>query len=194
MTCRRSLVALLAIGLGLAGCGKPGDSDNTLTALDNQLFDSAGVNRPHAGKPADSPARVPAGDECPAGGRSGSCRAAAMVHAPGCGNNFALGLVWATRLPAGLELYPGAKVIEAAGSDEGDCHMRIISYVSDASPKELVDWYQAASKAGYDTEHVHNGREEVVAGTREPQGDAFHVTIAPDAAGSTADLIVNHGT
>jgi hypothetical protein len=115
-----------------------------LSALDNELVEAASgdplVANPIAAGTGSALARS-AADDCHAGGRSGSCNAAEMVQAPGCGGRFALGLAWATRLPAGLELYPGAKVIEAAGNDESTCHMRIVSYVSDASVKELVDWY-----------------------------------------------------
>jgi hypothetical protein len=135
------------------------------------------------------------GHDCRTGGRNGDCSAAEVVSAPNCGNQFTSGLGWATRLPAGIELYPGAKVIEAAGNDVGDCHIRIVSYVSDATPQAVIDWYRAAAgKAGYATQSRRNGREQVVTGERSANGDAFHVTISADAdAGSSVDLIVNHG-
>jgi hypothetical protein len=197
------VVACLVLGVSLAGCAKPAPAGNSLTALDNELVDSAArgdaqVANAIAGQPAAEQPRAqatPAPHDCRSGGRSGDCMAAEAVNAPNCANQFVSGLNWATRLPAGIELYPGAKVIEAAGSDQGDCHIRIVSYVSDAAPQAVVDWYQAAaSKGGYAPQHWRRGAEQFVAGTRLPEGDAFHVTVSADAdAGSSVDLIVNHG-
>lgn len=191
---RPRIIIAAYIVLALTGCGRPAPAGNSLSTLDNELLNAAETSDSQAANAvaAQAPATRP-GEDCHAGGRSGGCTAAETVKAP-CSKRFDLGLAWATRLPAGLELYPGAKVIEAAGSDEGDCHVRIVSYVSDASVKELVDWYQGASNAGFETAHSHNGQEDIVTGTRQPQGDAFRATITPDAAGSTVDLIVNHGS
>jgi len=193
---RPRIIFLTCLALALAGCARRAPVNNSLSSLDNELINAAEADDPQVDNAATAAAAAATrpGEDCHAGGRSGGCAAAVTVNAPGCGKSFALGLGWATRLPAGLELYPGAKVIEAAGNDEGDCHVRIVSYVCDASVKELVDWYQGASKAGFETEHLHNGREDVVIGTRQPQGDGFHASIAPDAAGSTVNLIVNHGS
>ena len=197
MVLRHSLFPL-CLALGLVGCAKPSSTGDSLNALDNELLNSVTADDLQAATAKGAGSALPrsawAAGDCHAGGRSGHCTAAETVNAPGCSKRFALGLSWATRLPPGLELYPGAKVIEAAGSDDGDCRMRIVSYVSDASVKELVAWYEAAAKVGYETEHVRDGGEDVVAGTRQPQGDAFQATIAPDAAGSTVNLIVNHGS
>ena len=195
----------LSLGLGLTGCAKPNPSGNSLIVLDNELLDSAAtvdsqttkaIERANAAEHSGHPQATPTGHDCRSGGRSGDCMAAEAVNAPNCGNQFVSGLNWATRLPAGIELYPGAKVVGAAGSDEGECHIRIVSYVTDAAPRAVVEWYQAAAdKAGYAPQYQRQGRELIVAGARMPQGDAFHVTVAADGdAGSTVDLIVNHGS
>jgi hypothetical protein len=197
---RSHVIVPACIALVLTSCARPTPAGNSLSALDNELINAAEAGDPQvADAIAAANGSAPAAaarpdDDCRAGGRNGTCTAAATVGAPGCGTRFALGLGWATRLPAGLELYPGAKVIEAAGNDEGDCHIRIVSYVSDAPAKELVDWYEGASKAGFETEHSRSGREDIVTGIRQPQGDAFHATVAPDAGGSAVNLIVNHGS
>jgi hypothetical protein len=204
MSHRRIMIvaACVTLGLSLAGCGRPAPAGNSLTALDNELVDTAVAGDPQLANTSDGPADVqlrarasPDAHGCPSGGRSGDCMPAETITAPNCSKEFLSGLKWATRLPPGIELYPGAKVIEAAGSDDGDCHVRIVSYVSDAAPQAVVDWYQAAaSKAGYAPQYWRRGREQIIAGTRTPQGDAFHVAVSADAdAGSTVDLIVNHG-
>jgi hypothetical protein len=207
MTYGHTMIAALclSLGLGLTGCAKPAPAGNTLTELDNELVDSAAGGDPQATRAIEGakiaersgqPQAMPIGHDCRSGGRSGDCMAAEAINAPNCGNQFISGLNWATRLPAGIELYPGAKVVGAAGNDEGECHIRIVSYVTDAAPQAVVDWYRAgAGKAGYAPQYQRHGREQIVAGTRLPQGDAFHVTVAADGdAGSTVDLIVNHGS
>jgi hypothetical protein len=193
----------LCLALSLGGCAKPAPAGNSLTALDNELVDSVAGGDAQVANAIDGPAAdshayaqaTPAIHDCHTGGRSGDCMAAEAVKAPNCSNQFVSGLNWATRLPAGIELYPGAKVIESAGSDEGECHIRIVSYVSDAAPQAVLDWYQAAaSKGGYAPQHSRRGQEQIIVGMRMPQGDAFHLAVSADAgAGSTVDLIVNHG-
>lgn len=55
---------------------------------------------------------------------------------------------WANRLPTGLALYPDAHVAEAAGTDDGGCHIRVVRFTSNAAPASLVDWYRGAARAG----------------------------------------------
>jgi hypothetical protein len=203
MSHRRTIfAACVALGLSLAGCGRPAPTVNSLTALDNELVDTAVGGDLEIANSSDRPAEDqpgararPEAHGCPSGGRSGDCLPAETIRVPNCSKEFTSGLKWATRLPAGVELYPGAKVIEAAGSDEGDCHVRIVSYIADAAPQAVIDWYQAAAgKAGYAPQLWRRGREQMLAGTRAPDGDAFQITVSADAdAGSTVDLIVNHG-
>jgi hypothetical protein len=185
----RRLVLSLCSGLALAACGKPAPVDNSLAFLNEAQAEAivgAPVGRARQGNKASR-------GGCAAGSRSGRCGSAATGDATLCGKRYRMDIGWARRLPAGLEPYPGAELVEAAGNDAGGCHLRIVSYVSSASVEDLVAWYRRADKAGFETEHVRNGEADVVAGTRQPQGDAFHATIVPEGARSTVDLVVNHG-
>ena len=203
MSHRRTMIAVcLCLGVGLAGCGRPSPTGHSLSVLDNELVAAAAAGDSQAAHAPDGPAddrlrprTTPDVHGCPSGGRSGDCMPAETVTAPNCSKAFVSGLKWATRLPAGIELYPGAKVIEAAGSDDGECHVRLVSYVSDAAPEAVIDWYRAAAgKAGYAPQIWRHGREHFLAGARTSQGDAVHITVAVDGEnGSAVDLIVNHG-
>jgi hypothetical protein len=185
----RSLLLPLCSGLALAACGKPAPVDTSLAFLNQELADTI------VGSPNDRGRQAASGaiGGCPTGDSSAHCGSAATGEVIACGKRYRMSMDWARKLPAGLEPYPGAEVVEAAGNDLGDCHMRIVSYATTASAEDLVDWYRGADKAGFETEHIHRDAEDVVAGTRQPQGDAFHATIVSQGARRIVDLVVNHG-
>lgn len=116
------------------------------------------------------------------GGRSGQC-AANVSYAAG----------WANRLPAGVPLYPDARVVEAAGADGAGCALRVVSFASAATMQRLLDYYYTkATAAGFTAEHGAEGAEHVLGGNRN--GAAFLVVLRARAGGGTdVDLLADGG-
>jgi hypothetical protein len=112
-----------------------------------------------------------------------------------CGNlRFDHNLAWARRLPPTFPAYPGARVTEAAGSNEGECKMRVVSFTAAAGYQQLLDWYHTrAVRAGYSSEHQVRGGDHILAGTNARDGGAFYLIVTPKGGGSEAALIANNG-
>lgn len=110
-----------------------------------------------------------------------------------CAPDIGYSTRWATRLPADLPLYPDARVSEAAGTEGGNCALRVVSFVSSASVQTIIDWYYTrATNAGYSADHEADDGDHVLAGTR---GDAaYALFVSPrDGGGSDVDLVANNG-
>lgn len=117
------------------------------------------------------------------GGRTGACAA-----------NVAYSAAWANRLPAGVPLYPDARVAEAAGADGQGCRLRIVSFASRAPLQRLLDWYfTKVSAAGYTLGHQADGAEHVLGG-RSASGAAFLAVMRARGDGGTeVDLMADGG-
>ncbi|MGJ3627981.1 hypothetical protein AB5I41_15090 [Sphingomonas sp. MMS24-JH45] len=116
------------------------------------------------------------------GGRTAACAAAVSYSA-----------AWANRLPAGVPLYPDARVAEAAGADGNGCALRVVSFASGAPMQRLLDWYfTRVSAAGYTLGHQADG--EHVLGGRSASGGAFLAIMRKRADGGTdVDLMADGG-
>jgi hypothetical protein len=112
----------------------------------------------------------------------------------GCGLDVRYSMTWSNRLPADLPLYPQARVAEAAGSDQGVCRLRAVTFSTSAAPRVLIDYYIATAKsAGYQAQYTTKGGEQMVVGQRE-DGAAFYILISPrQSGGAVADLVANRG-
>ncbi len=123
---------------------------------------------------------------------------AARQKAPGtaaCAGNLRYSTHWAQRLPGDLPLYPDARVIEAAGNDAGNCHVRAVSFASSAPLQRVLDFYYTrASNAGYSADHQADGAEHVLGGTRARDDGAFAIFLTSRADGGTdVDMVANRG-
>lgn len=112
----------------------------------------------------------------------------------GCASSLQYGAAWATRLPAGVPLYPRAHVTEAAGTG-GSCALRVVSFAASESMQHLLDWYYTrASRAGYTAEHQTDGAQHVLGGTRSRDDAAYVIYFTGRADGGTdVDVIANNG-
>lgn len=118
------------------------------------------------------------------GGKTGSCAA-----------NVEYGAGWAQRLPADLPLFPQARVTEAAGTQGGQCALRVVSFSASQPMQVLLDWYYTkAVRAGYTSEHQVDGQEHILGGTRDRDGGAYvlYLTARQDG-GTDIDLVANNG-
>ena len=113
----------------------------------------------------------------------------------GCAANIQYGAGWAQRLPADLPLYPQARVSEAAGTDGGQCQLRVVSFSAAQPLNVMIDWYYTkAVRAGYTAEHQIDGEQHILGGTRDRDGGAYviYLTARPDG-GTDIDLVANNG-
>lgn len=103
---------------------------------------------------------------------------------------------WAQRLPADLPLYPQARVTEAAGTEGGQCALRVVSFSAAQPMQNLLDWYYTrAVRAGYSSEHQVDGKQHILGGTRARDDGAYVLYMTARADGGTdIDLVANNGS
>lgn len=207
-----STLALTA--LGLSACDRKNEKaleklDESLAgnqadpALSGALGDQIVVDAKNAGQPgggapggllrAPEPKKAPP----PASGEAQGPRAQqrTAIEKAGCTAKFSQANSWAARLPADIPLYPEARVVRAAGSTAPDCTLRQVSFTTGAQLRQVVDFYYTkARRAGFSAEHLLDGGDHVLGGTRERDGGAYHIAIRPAKDGGTeVDLLANNG-
>jgi hypothetical protein len=207
------LAAATAGALLLAACGGSA-AENEVAAIDNEIakadIDPAistaiedeilvdptlvqqsnpnGVRHPERPLQAPYPTRAGAGAN-----EANGATPAAEVNSP-CGVPFQFGAEWAERMPAEFPAYPGGRVSEAAGSDRGECHARVVTFATDHGWQQVLDFYRAAvTRAGYDAEHERKEGDHLLGGTNGSTGAAYLVIVTPEGSGSKVSLIVGNG-
>lgn len=119
-------------------------------------------------KLADAPAAKALGSDAPPS--KAMVAAAKAVVAPGgenCGDKVDYTSAWAAKLPAAFPVYPRGNTQEAAGTDEGQCALRVVSFVTPVALDEVLAFYNTRAKtAGYSVEHVTSGGDNILSGTK----------------------------
>jgi hypothetical protein len=208
----------LAAAFALAACGRGQDEgnlaglDNTLVgndadpALTSALQDQIAVdpnlvnqsNR-NAVRPPDAPPQAPYPPARAAGGARQGAAAGGEQQLAGAGcqapDKFDYNASWANRLPAAFPLYPGGKIGEAAGNNQGACRSRVVTFTTSDAPQRVLDFYKASStRSGYSAEQSVRGEDQVLGGTNDRDGGAFYLIVTPlPSGGSDAALIANTG-
>jgi hypothetical protein len=101
---------------------------------------------------------------------------------------------WAGRLSPTFPVYPGGKITEAAGANQGDCRVRVVTFTTAEPYQRVLDYYHTQEvRAGYSSEHQLRESDHVLAGTRESDGGAFYVIVTPARTGAEVALIANKG-
>jgi hypothetical protein len=118
---------------------------------------------------------------------SGDCRGAAAQVDYNRG--------WAGRLSPVFPLYPGGRLSEAAGRNQGQCRMRVVAFTTADAPQRVLDYYHdRAARSGYTSEHQVRGEDHVLGGANESDGGAFYLIVTPlPSGGSDVALISNNG-
>jgi hypothetical protein len=118
---------------------------------------------------------------------SGDCRGAAAQVDYNRG--------WAGRLSPVFPLYPGGRLSEAAGRNQGQCRMRVVAFTTADPPQRVLDFYHdRAARSGYTSEHQVRGEDHVLGGSSESDGGAFYLIVTPlPSGGSDVALIANNG-
>lgn len=200
--------------LALAACGQGSEANNSLalndadpaltSALEDQILTDPDLaqqaNRLNV-RPPELPTRA---EYPPAGGPPPVRRVAADAGPPpqsghscsarGAAPSFRYGMEWAERLPAAFPAYPGGRVTEAAGQDEGDCRVRVVTFRTADPFQRVIDWYRdRAVQAGYSAEQQARGRDHVLGGVNQATSGAYYLIVTPVDGGSEVALIVNNG-
>jgi len=157
-----------------------------------QQSNPKGIRHPERPLQAPYPAAdlVQTGANVPGGVGASS---GAPIASP-CGVPFQHGAEWAERLPAEFPPYPGGRVTEAAGADNGNCRARVVTFATDHRANQVLEWYRGvAMRAGFDAEHEMRGQDHVLGGVNGATDGAYLVIVTPEAGGSKVALIVNNG-
>ena len=197
------LPAALAAALALAGCGgaednaqnaAANDADPALTsALEDQILVDptlAQQSNANAVRTPDAPPQA----QYPA--EAGAQAAAAGMPSPACLDEarFHYDPAWAQRLAPAFSVYPGAKLVEAAGNNSDNCRTRIATFTTGDPFERVLDWYHTkAVRAGYSSEQQIRGEDRVLAGANEATGGAFYLIVTPKSPGAEVALITNSG-
>jgi len=198
--------AALAGLLALAACNR-GDGnnlaemDNSLigngtdpaltSALEDQILTDPNLvqqSNPNTVRPPETPVQA----QYPAGGQTRPAGASDAATLSACGVPFTYGNQYASRLPAEFPLYPGARLTEAAASDRGDCHIRVVTFTTPDPANRVLEHYRSrAAQAGFSAEQQARGADQILGGT---SGEAaYYLIVTPTRAGSDVALLVNNG-
>lgn len=113
-----------------------------------------------------------------------------------CGTNvkFDYNNGWANRLPQAFPVYPGGRVTEAAGNNQGDCRVRVVTFTTGDHYQRVLDWYHSrAVRSGYNSEHQLRESDHILAGANNSNGGAFYLIVTPGQRGAQVALIANNG-
>jgi hypothetical protein len=113
-----------------------------------------------------------AGRAAAAPGGHGDCAALASYTAE-----------WAAKLPANFPIYPMGSVQEVAGTDEGGCSLRVVTFLTAVPLGEVLDYYYTrASKAGFSSNHVMDGDYDLLGGSKGKASYLVYGRSLPTAA------------
>lgn len=97
-------------------------------------------------------------------------QAARAAVAPGgqdCASKVGYSNAWAAKLPGAFPVYPRANTQEAAGTDEGACNLRIVTFRTPVPLDDVLAFYTTrAQSAGFGSEHVRASGDNVLSGTK----------------------------
>jgi hypothetical protein len=121
-------------------------------------------------------------------------RAAAAPGANGnCADRAEYTMQWAAKLPASFPVYPQGSVQEAAGTDDGNCALRVVNYVTAVPLDDVIDFYfTRATGAGFSAQRVKQDGDDVLGGVKG--GTSYVVYARPIASGGTSVDLVTHGS
>ncbi|MBO6527038.1 hypothetical protein [Erythrobacter sp.] len=102
-----------------------------------------------------------------------AARAAVAPGGENCGDKVEYSSAWAAKLPAAFPVYPRGNTQEAAGTDEGECALRVVSFLTPVPLDEVLAFYYTRARgAGFSVEHVTSAGDNILSGTK---GDAAYV-------------------
>ena len=123
-------------------------------------------------KPAPA-ARQLAADAPDTAGMVAAARALVQPGGTNCAQSAEYGSAWAAKLPSAFPVYPRGNTQEAAGTDEGECALRVVSFYTPVALDEVFAFYSTRARdAGYGVEHTRKEGDNILSGTK---GDSAYV-------------------
>lgn len=122
-----------------------------------------------------------------------AARSAVKPGGANCAEKVAYSSAWAARLPAAFPVYPRGATQEAAGTDEGACSLRIVSFLTPVSIDDVLAFYASRAQAnGYGAEQIRQDGDSILSGNK---GAASYVVYArPAGEGTTEVDLVTSGS
>ena len=119
--------------------------------------------------------------------------ASAMVDAVGarsdCNARLDAGLIWSTRMPETSSVMPHGMVQQAAGVDEGTCVVRVVRYLTPASPADVLEYhFTKVDRARFDISIFNAPETQLVAERRDQK---LTVNVRQGPGGMTAVDVVH---
>ena len=97
-------------------------------------------------------------------------QAALAVVEPGgqdCAAKVTYTASWAAKLPGAFPVYPRGATQEAAGTDEGACNLRVVTFRTPVPLDDVLAFYNTRAQAnGFVSEHVRASGDNVLSGTK----------------------------
>lgn len=124
-------------------------------------------------------------------GQLAASQKAGAAGGAGCAEKLDYSARWAARLAPEMSVYPKARVVEAAGGNEAPCKLRVVTFRADTNMQAVLDYYYTkAVRAGYSAEHLEDGKDHMLGGTR--RDDAYMLFLREMPGGGTeVDLVSN---
>lgn len=117
-------------------------------------------------RPAGSPRELGRGENATTAMR----QAAIAAVEPGgqdCASRVEYTTAWAAKLPGAFPVYPRGNTREAAGTDEGSCSLRVVTFRTPVPLDDVLAFYNTrAQAAGFNTEHVKAAGDNILSGTK----------------------------
>lgn len=136
-------------------------------------------------KPAPK-AKTIAGDIPETAVLTAATRAAVLPNGTDCAGAVEYSAAWAARLPATFPVYPRGSTQEAAGTDNGQCSLRVVNFVTPVGLDDVLSFYHSrAISGGYTSEHLKVENDNVISGTK---GAASFVVYARKQANGLTDV------
>lgn len=118
-------------------------------------------------------------------------RAAISPGGTDCSSAVEYSAAWAARLPSAFPVYPRGSTQEAAGTDKGECSLRVVNFLTPVGLDDVVSFYHSrAVNDGYISEHLKKDGDNIVSGTKG--ASSFVIYARKQANGLTdVDLITS---
>lgn len=105
-----------------------------------------------------------------------AARAAVSPGGANCSDSVKYSASWAAKLPSIFPVYPRGTTKEAAGTDMGDCALRVVNYLTPVPMEDVLKFYYSrAQTGGYSAEYTLRDGDNIVSGTK---GKAAYVVYA----------------